>query len=168
MLNSPFSDSHHLRRVAQPGLHFLQHGFMLPAPDSPLRARCALRFHGAAPAFRTPVTVQRQAFFNVGIAPDQRLVSRANVFFFCRVIDEGIVIETPVSLGSGGHRLGHISAFGRLLPVVKGRFRPKDIKCLANPEQSTDVEIKFSHGLSGVQTGYSRAPYAAANVRLRL
>jgi hypothetical protein len=52
--------------------------------------------------------MQLQAFFNVGIVPDQRLSSRANVFVFCRVIDEGIVIETPVSLGSRGHRLGHI------------------------------------------------------------
>ncbi|MNV77992.1 hypothetical protein D3C71_1714570 [compost metagenome] len=52
--------------------------------------------------------MQLQAFFNVGIAPDQRLSSRANVLVFCRVIDEGIVIETPVSLGSRGHRLGHV------------------------------------------------------------
>lgn len=108
MLNRPLSDSHHLRYVAQPKLHLLQYGFMLPASNPPLCARCALRLHCAAPAFRTPVTVQRQASFNVGIAPDQRFSSRANVFVFCRVIDEGIAIETPVCLGSRGHRLGHI------------------------------------------------------------
>lgn len=102
MLNRSFSDTHHFRRVAQPVLHFLQYCFMLPASNPPFRARCALRFHCATPAFRTPVAVQRQAFFNVGIAPDQRLSSRANVFVFCRVIDEGIVIETPVGLGSRG------------------------------------------------------------------
>ena len=66
MLNSPFSDPHHFRRVAQPVLHFLQYGFMLPASNPPFRARCALRFHCTAPAFRTPVTVQLQAFFNAG------------------------------------------------------------------------------------------------------
>jgi hypothetical protein len=57
MLNSSFSDSHHLRRVAQPVLHFFQYRFMFPAPNSSFRARCALRFQGAALAFRTPVTV---------------------------------------------------------------------------------------------------------------
>ncbi|MNP12387.1 hypothetical protein D3C76_1046170 [compost metagenome] len=108
MLNRPFSDSHHLWCFAQPKLHLLQYVLMLPASNSSFRARCALQFQRAALAFRTPVTVQRQAFFNVGIAPDQRVSSRANVFIFCRVIDEGIVIETPVSLGSRGHRLGHI------------------------------------------------------------
>lgn len=28
--------------------------------------------------------------------------------FFCRVIEEGIVNETPVCFSSKGHRLGHI------------------------------------------------------------
>lgn len=62
-----------------------------------------------------------------------------------------------------------MAASGRFLSVAKGSNRPKaDIVCLANPEQFTDVEIKSGHGLSGVQAGNSRAPYAAANVRLRL
>ncbi len=53
-------------------------------------------------------------------------------------------------------------------PVVKGNPRPKaDIMCLANLEQFVDVKIKSGHGLSGVQTGYSPAPYAAANERRR-
>ncbi|MGF6400397.1 hypothetical protein ABH905_004063 [Pseudomonas frederiksbergensis] len=53
-------------------------------------------------------------------------------------------------------------------PVVKGNPRPKaDIMCLANLEQFTDVKIKSGHGLPGVQTGYSPAPYAAANERRR-
>lgn len=108
MLNRPFSDSHHLWCFAQPMLHLLQYVFMLSASNSSFRARCALRFQRAALAFPTPVTMQFQAFFNVGIVPDQRLSSRANVFVFSRVIEEGIVIETPVSLGSRGHRLGRI------------------------------------------------------------
>ena len=82
MLNRPFSDSHHLRRFAQPKLHFLQYGFMLPASNSSFRARSALRLQRAALAFRTPVTMQLQAFFNVGVVPDQRLASWANVFVF--------------------------------------------------------------------------------------
>jgi hypothetical protein len=50
---------------------------------------------------------------------------------------------------------------GRFLSVAKGRKRPKaNIMRIANPEQFTDVEIKSGHGLSRVQTGYSRAPYA--------
>jgi hypothetical protein len=32
MLNRSCADSHHLRRVAQPVLHFLQYGFMFPSP----------------------------------------------------------------------------------------------------------------------------------------
>ena len=70
MLNRPFSDSHHLRGFTQPKLHVLQYGFMLPAPNSSFRARCALRLQRAALAFRTPVTMQLQAFFNVGVVPD--------------------------------------------------------------------------------------------------
>jgi len=92
MLNRPFSDSHHLWCFFQPKLHLLQYGFVLPASNSSFRARCALQFQRAALAFRTPVTMQLQAFFNVGVVPDQRLPSRANVFVFCRVIDEGIVM----------------------------------------------------------------------------
>ena len=92
MLNSPFSDSHHLWCFAQPKLQLLQYVFMLPASNSSFRARCALQLQRAALAFRTPVTMQLQAFFNVGIVPDQRLSSRANIFVFCRVIDEGIVM----------------------------------------------------------------------------
>jgi hypothetical protein len=72
----PLSDPHHLRRIAQSVLHFLQYGFMLLSPNSPLLAWCALRFQHASLAIRTPVTVQRQTFFNIGIAPDQRLSSR--------------------------------------------------------------------------------------------
>ena len=97
MLNRPFSDSHHLRGFAQPKLHFLQYGFMLPAPNSSFRARRALRLQRAALAFRTPVTMQLQAFFYVGVVPDQRLASWANVFVFCRVIDEGI-LKRPSAL----------------------------------------------------------------------
>jgi hypothetical protein len=75
---------------------------MFPASNSSFCARSTLRFQRAALAFRTPITIQLQAFFNVGVAPDQRLASWTNVFVFCRVIDEGIVIETPVGLGSRG------------------------------------------------------------------
>ncbi|MCY1296551.1 hypothetical protein D9M70_459400 [compost metagenome] len=52
--------------------------------------------------------MQFQAFFNVGVVPYQHLASWTNVLVFCRVIDEGIVLEMPVSLGSRGHRLGHV------------------------------------------------------------
>lgn len=97
MLDLTLADSHDVRRVAQPVLNFLQYGFMLPSPNSPLLARCALRFQHTSLAIRTQVTVQLQAFFNAGKAPDQRISSGTNVFLFCRVIDEGIVIETPVS-----------------------------------------------------------------------
>lgn len=80
MLDRTLAAPHHVRRVAQPVLHFLQYGFMIPSPNSPLLARCALRFQHSSLAIRTPVTVQLQAFFNAGKAPDQRLSSRTNVF----------------------------------------------------------------------------------------
>jgi hypothetical protein len=60
------------------------------------------------PGISNSRTVQRQAFFNVGIAPTQRLSSRTIVFVFRCVVDEGVVIETSVCFDSRGHRFGHI------------------------------------------------------------
>lgn len=109
MLNRPFSHSHHLRRFAQPKLHFLQYGFMLPASNSSFRARSALRLQRAALAFRTPVTMQLQAFFNVGVVPDQRLASWTNVFVFYRFSlgeKKALLSKTFLIFGARG-RLEH-------------------------------------------------------------
>ena len=54
VLNSLFADAHHLGSLIQAVLHILQHAFMFPPPDAPLRAGRAgragraLRFQLAA------------------------------------------------------------------------------------------------------------------------
>ncbi len=58
MLNSPFSDSHHVWCMVHSTLHFFKHGFVFPATDPPLLTRRALRLQRATLAFKTPVTVQ--------------------------------------------------------------------------------------------------------------
>ena len=47
-------------------------------------------------------------------------VGRLNIFVFCRVMDEHIVIETPVRFGSRGHRLGHMCSHACILSDVAG------------------------------------------------
>lgn len=66
MLNSPFTNPHHPWCLIQPALHFFQHCFMFPTPDSPLLTRRALRLQPATLAFRSPVTVNYQTLFYAG------------------------------------------------------------------------------------------------------
>ena len=44
VLNGLLADTHHLWGLIQAVLHILQHAFMFPPPDAPLRAGRALRF----------------------------------------------------------------------------------------------------------------------------
>src|SRR3984957_20851050 len=89
---------------AQPLLHRVEDGFVLPTLDAPLLCRRALRFQRTAGALPRPVVMQLSPCLDVRISPGQLLAGRTTVDGFARVVDEILLPEPAVRLGACGQR----------------------------------------------------------------
>src|SRR4030095_708671 len=105
MLSSLAAHAHRLRVRFETLLHGFEQVLMLPARDTALCSRCALRLERAARACRRPVAAQRLTVLLVRIPIDQPLARRTAITVFGRVIDEVLLAEATIRLGARCHRL---------------------------------------------------------------
>ncbi|MNC48993.1 hypothetical protein D3C75_981420 [compost metagenome] len=144
MLDGLLADAHHLLRIGQANLHFLQHSFMFPATYLSLCSRSALRLDRTGPAVRAPVTVQRPAIIDVRVAPDQRFMGWADVHIVIRVVNKFIIAEATFVFGARAQRLRYISTNPCL---VAG----KDLPAFVIPSVSHHRQRLEFHRLTGLQ-----------------
>src|SRR5271170_2450075 len=97
MLRSFAPYTHDLGSPVQPFLHGVEHRLMPPAPDAPVLAGCALRFHRAPGACRGPVDVDLHAALDRRKAPDRQLSGRAAILVVPRDVDEVPLAEATRS-----------------------------------------------------------------------
>ena len=101
VLHRSSSHAHGIGPAVEPGLHGLDHLFMLPSFDTPLDAGGAVRLYSAAGATGwRGIAMKRQPMFEAGEASGQGFAGGAAIGISVGLVDEVLLAEAPLGLGA--------------------------------------------------------------------